>query len=428
MSGSLLVNFVYCHPVGHAIEAVHRCHGYRLANPDLRIGVVLNSATPCELAEISPFIDEVYPVDVDVFDGTVDFRPQLGAIAPDWDQIVEDERASQAWQRSSFPGLARYYDDARAYLRPGTATFPYQRGGHLRLPIAATRPAASPAPVSPAAATRAPASPTQVPAGPAADTATAASPARATVTAADSSAADSTAIGPSSGHTTSASASEPVRIAVLPGGSSPRELYPSVRSWRLVLDALAERFPGVEFLFVGKLNDDGRTSTSFGRDEFAGLVASVERSVSVVDRPLLDQLGAVAGSDVLVSPHTGFGMAALAVGAPWLTISGNKWPEYYFPGTPFYSVLPDVSRFPCYTLFGPDPEPVDDDGPRSPSMSFERISADLGEIVEGAARLVERRWDFETAMVDHYRRMWALPVGASRWLWSVDDVHRAYLP
>ncbi|WP_274522996.1 hypothetical protein [Saccharothrix sp. ALI-22-I] len=22
----------------------------------------------------------------------------------------------------------------------------------------------------------------------------------------------------------------------------------------------------------------------------------------------------------------------------------------------------------------------------------------------------------------------ALPVGASRWLWSVDDVHRAYLP
>jgi hypothetical protein len=24
---SVLVNFVYCHPVGHAIEALHYCHG-----------------------------------------------------------------------------------------------------------------------------------------------------------------------------------------------------------------------------------------------------------------------------------------------------------------------------------------------------------------------------------------------------------------
>ncbi|MBB5953481.1 hypothetical protein FHS29_000051 [Saccharothrix tamanrassetensis] len=358
MPGSLLVNFVYCHPVGHAIEALHRCHGYHRADPDLRIGVVLNSATPVEPARLCPFIDEVHAVDVDVFDGSADFAPRLARIGRDWDQVVEDERASQSWQRTLFPGLARYFDQAREHFRPGGVRFPYAAGEAFRLPI-------------------------------------------------------------------QAEPHEGVRIAVLPGGSGPRSNYPSVRSWRLVLDALAVRFPGAEFVFVGKLRDDARTSTSFGRGEFDELIGSV-RSVDAVDRPLVAQLAEVASSDVLVSPHSGFSMAALAVGTPWLSISGNRWPEYYFPGTPFYSVLPEVARFPAFNLFADDPQPVSDDGPRSPSMSFDRISADLAEIVDGAARLVERRWDFDTALADYVRRMVAL--GMRHRMWSVDDVHAAYLP
>ena len=31
----------------------------------------------------------------------------------------------------------------------------------------------------------------------------------------------------------------------------------------------------------------------------------------------------------------GAAMAGLAVGTPWLCISGNRWPEYYFNGVPF---------------------------------------------------------------------------------------------
>jgi hypothetical protein len=71
---------------------------------------------------------------------------------------------------------------------------------------------------------------------------------------------------------------------------------------------------------------------------------------------------------------------------------------------------------------------VDDDGPRSRSMCRERIAADLDEIVEGAARLVERRWPAETAMADHFRRMLALRDGRADRIWSVDAVHRKYLP
>ena len=44
--------------------------------------------------------------------------------------------------------------------------------------------------------------------------------------------------------------------------------------------------------------------------------------------PVIDQLATVAACDVLVSPHSGFGMAARAVGTPWLSIAGNRWPEH----------------------------------------------------------------------------------------------------
>ena len=163
---------------------------------------------------------------------------------------------------------------------------------------------------------------------------------------------------------------------MLPAGSGPRGNYPSVRSWRLVLTALSRRWPEAVFCLLGKLRQDGRTATSFGHAELAELAAAVPASVNAVDLPIIDELAVVAACDVLVSPHTGFGMAALAVGTPWLSIAGNQWPEYYFNGVPFYSVLPDVYRFPAYTGLGPEPEPVDDDGPRSPSMCRERIEAD----------------------------------------------------
>jgi hypothetical protein len=52
----------------------------------------------------------------------------------------------------------------------------------------------------------------------------------------------------------------------------------------------------------------------------------------------------------------------MAVGTPWLALAGNDWAEYYFnPGIPFYSVLPDLDRFPCYVMLGHTPDPVEDE-------------------------------------------------------------------
>jgi hypothetical protein len=92
---SVLVNFVYCHPVGHAIEALHYCHGYHRADPGLRIGLALNADTPTELAVLCPYVDDIYPVSVDVFDRAYDPASALGVIPAGWDWVVSDARGQQ---------------------------------------------------------------------------------------------------------------------------------------------------------------------------------------------------------------------------------------------------------------------------------------------------------------------------------------------
>jgi hypothetical protein len=371
----VLVNFVYAHQVGHAIEALHYANGYHAARPDRAVSVALNAATPTELTRWCPFVVDTYPIATELFDPAADYTEALTALPSTWDKVVSDGRLADPAQRQFFPGLAAYDDACRRYFQPtegfgfaGHRTPDYLPGQYFRLAV------------------------------PAADRAVA---------------ADRLGPGP--------------RIAILPGGSSPRSFYPSVRSWEMIIGALLARFPDAVCCLVGKLRTDERSSTSLDRAELDRLRAVMPRSVSIVDDPILDQLATVAECDVLVAPHSGFGMAALAVGTPWLSIAGNRWPEFYFNGVPFYSVLPDITRYPCYTLFDPDPADVDDDGPRTPSMSRERLLADLEEIVEGTARLVERRWDYDTALRDHVHRMLALRGGDASLLWSVDDVHRTVL-
>ena len=368
----LLVNFVFAPPVGHAIEALHYAFGYHRADPDLHIDVALHAATPHELARLCPYIDNVYPIDVDLFGAQYDAPAAVQALPKQWDWIVDDDRGHVDALRGFFPGLARYYDACAAYFDvanpigfAGSAPPAYAGGTGFRLHL----------------------------------------PEGNLQSARDRLGEDGAP-----------------RIAVLPGGSAPRAYYPSTRSWAMILQALQRRYPQATFCMIGKLAQDARTSTSFGRAEFDAVRASVDRAVEAIDIPLVDQLSTVAECDVLVSPHSGFGMAALAVGTPWLTISGNKWPEFYFPGTPFYSVLPDLARFPCYTGIEPEPEMVEDDGPRSPSMSYERLRSDLDEIVAGAERLIEGEWDLEAALRDHADRLVRMYGGDRSRIYSIDRV------
>lgn len=218
------------------------------------------------------------------------------------------------------------------------------------------------------------------------------------------------------------------RIAVLPAGSGDASLYPSPSAWRLILDALADAFPGVQIVLVGKLTRDDRTATALDAAELAGLLAHRSRPVNCCDVALTEQLAVVEACDVFLAPHTGFGLAALAVATPWLAISGGRWFEYFFNHVPFRSILPDTERYPSFSQFDPVATIVDgDEGPRIPGMSRTRIQHDLDRIV-AAAELISGSLGYEQALRDYFPALLATHHGDSSAIWSIDGVHLVYLP
>jgi hypothetical protein len=380
-SRALLVNFVYFNPVGHVIEALHYCHGYYRANPETYLAVAINVKGPTELADWCDYISRTYSIPFDPFDPVAN-ENSVDAIPTGWAWILNDQRGHQPTQRSLFPGLAAYYDRSNRKFSvtgsvigiAGSEPPAYAPGESFRLTIPfdlrekLERWIAVTLPESVA----------------------------------------------------------PL-IAILPAGNGERHTYPSVRSWRLVLSALRTEWPNSGFMYFGKHLQDGRTTTSFYKFELDDLVNEFPPALDARDLPLQEQLALVSFCDFLLSPHSGFGMAALAVGTPWLTIAGNRWPEYYFNGVPFYSVIPDTKLFPAYHSFGPEPRPIDDDGPRAPSMCYERIRSDLDELLLGATRLVTHQWPFDTAMTHYFDRLLVSLGGRRELIESIDNVHHQYM-
>jgi hypothetical protein len=216
----------------------------------------------------------------------------------------------------------------------------------------------------------------------------------------------------------------PVAIAVMPAGSSEPSRYPSVASWQLILSALRGTYPDAVFCFLGKLERDARTSTSWSHADFEAL----GDGVWAVDEPLLEQLALVEACDVFLSPHTGFGCAAVSVGTPRLTLSGGPWHEWFFNGVPFYSVMPDTTRYPAFTQIDEPPPLVDDDGePRTPSMTRARIEEDLPELVEAARLLIEKRLSYEDALRRHFPRLREAYGGDRSRIFSFDGIDWGYV-
>jgi hypothetical protein len=374
----LLVNFFYAHAVGHAVEALHYGQGHHAAAPERSVSVAVNAASAVELASYCPFVDSVYAIEHPFVEPGTDSARALAAVPRDWDWIVEDFRRRQDFQLRAFPGMRDYYEAsdrcltaARGRTVVGDRAAGYVPGCRLRLDLPA-----------------------------------------------DARDRARVALG-----------SEAARwIAVMPAGSGQRSLYPSVRSWRLILDALAERLPGVRFALIGKLRRDARTTSTLARDEVAQLLAHRSRPWDCFDLGLTEQLAIVEACDVFLAPHTGFGMAALAVGTPWLTISGGRWFEYYFNHVPFRSIIPDVERYPAFTQFSEPPEVDDrDDGPRTASMTSARIQDDLSRIATAAAELVDGSLSYERALAEYFAALVAAHRGDASRIWSIDGVHFPYL-
>jgi hypothetical protein len=376
---TLLVDHWYSHAVGHVIEALRRCQAYHAADPTLRISLVLNGASPVELASCVPFVERAYGVPYTSF-GIADGNPKaaLRGVPRLWDHVVHHPAAIDPGQ-SRYEGLRRYYAAARRYFRGrlseglvGHPPPPYAPHQSLRLVLPAE--------------------------------------------------ARERALGELGGRRA---------IAVMPAGSGARHLYPSLASWLLVLDELERRVPDVAFTFVGRLDGTGgHTVSGFTRAELDRLLGSRTHAVDAFDRPILAQLAAVETAGLFLSPHTGFGMAALAVGTPWLTLSGGDWHEYFFNGVPFHSVLPKRPAGAAFARGSALPvvdTDTDGEGPRAQAMSAARIRDDLDEVAEAAVRLIEGRVRYEDALASYFPRLLDA-YGADRGLVTTfENVHVGYL-
>ena len=134
---TLLVNFWYAHLVGYAIKALRIRLGYHRAGPTVRVSLVLNSATPTELADLCPFVSTTYRVTHPFFDAANCPAVPLEHVPRDWDWVVDDDRRAEPAQLAAFGGSARYHTAADSHLRarlgrgltgtPPPAYLPHQR-------------------------------------------------------------------------------------------------------------------------------------------------------------------------------------------------------------------------------------------------------------------------------------------------------------
>lgn len=378
----MLVNFFYAPPVGHAVEALHYCLGHHAADPTREIAVALNAASAIELAGLCPFVTKAYAIEHPLLEPCASSAARLAVLPREWDWVLDDGRRRQDIQLELFPGLRDYYAASDRHLTAtrrrtivGTSPPGYVRHQQLRLVLPEH--------------------------------------ARAFATRRFAEREDAHGAG---------------RIALMPAGSGERSLYPSRGSWLAILDALADAFPSVQIALVGKRTRDGRTATSLDSGEVAALLAHRSRPLDCFDLDLVQQLAVVEACDLFLAPHTGFGLAALAVDTPWLALSGGRWFEFFFNRVPFRSILPDTARYPSFSQFDAL-ETIDDgeDGPRHASMSRARIADDLHRIVAAAGELLDGSLTYEQSLREYFPALLAAHGGDAAAIWSIDGVHADYL-
>ena len=121
---------------------------------------------------------------------------------------------------------------------------------------------------------------------------------------------------------------------------------------------------------------------------------------------------------------------SLAVGTPWLALSGGRWFEYFFNRVPFRSIIPDPERYPSFTQFAPGASSIDSDGDgaRTPSMTAARIRDDLDRIVAAARRAARSaRSPTSESLCDYFPALVAAHGGDASAIWSIDGVHLGYI-
>ena len=345
----LLLNWVYYEPVGHVVEALKVSRGIASANPDVRITLLLNAASPIEIAQAAPWVYETLPMDMAEVGTKGRAAECLGTLRREWDFVVHNELPrreaesgeSQGWMETGFR-MHREAIDQLVEARRGVGSYhPFEmpagllvdREVSVRIPV----------------------------------------PVMAREWAAERVA----------GHP---------RIALLPAGSGARCEYPSVTAWSEIVRGIHDEFPDAVFYLTGRSDPgDGQTWTrTFGPEERTALLNAIPSVRDYFDVGLPRQMALLEACDLLLSPHSGFSFLAPCVGTPWLSLSGGDWCEYVFQEVPFWCDFPIDPGFPHHGA-------LDDLQDKIPGMSDAELQARIPGIVAAVGRLQEEGFDFAAA-------------------------------
>lgn len=276
---TLLLNWLYYHPVGHAVEGFAAAAEYYAVNSNLEIHLLLNSRTPVELIQSCPWVTKCYPIEINEVAAKGKLANCLRELPKDWNYII----SSQRWlnNRQSYSRKlvicheiidslcnARLWQGVRGDTGYGVEPAPsFQPGAKFKM-------------IPPKSARR----------------------------------------------YADRFKQQDLIFSILLAGSSLEKIYPQIRWWKLLFQHFNEVFPNVRLLILGHTKSkSGRTTThAYSQTELKDLFTTVPNTINCYDIGLLNQLALIELSDLFISPHTGFAFLAPSVGTKWLAISGAK--------------------------------------------------------------------------------------------------------
>ena len=355
MAKTLLVNWVYYRPVGHALEGFKVARDYFEVNRDFKISVLLNSEMPYEIGALCPWIDKVYIADVKELAEYGMSAKCLKSIPPIWDFVVSDDR------------LVHSYDSYSEELKSANQTIleflqaEIWKGNRL-FPQGENMPQIK--------------------------------------------------FDTEMRFVVPESAREFIReykhnglkICILPAGSNADRIYPEANWWVKMMESVTRNFPNVRFYMTGAKNKNGNRSESytFSEDNIKLILKEVDNVENCFDIGIINQIALLEYCDLLISPHSGFAFLAGGVNTPWLTISGARWPEYFFNHIKFYSVLPSCKKYPCYT--GMKVKCTDEMKNGNPviCMSTKNLDKKIHEIITAIKKLRDDNFNYQDS-IELYR-------------------------
>lgn len=353
----VLINFVFCRPVGHVLEALKVTKDYFEANKDWEIHLLLNAATVYELAEHCPWIEKVHPIDCFEIMSKRSSATCLRKIPIKWDFIITDNRAVNFFGMEE--ELIDFHKFASTYFKSNIAKdYTYMKSDYYNAETGLCEKLNF-----------------------------------------KKNSKVNIKLPSSTNSFTKQLEPNKLKITILPLGSAPKTHYPSLASWDKIISELNRNFKKVEIFLTGSIkSSNSRTTTDITTEQISTLTKKYNNVKNYFDIGFWNQVALIKSSDIFLSPHSGFGFISQFVDTPWLILSGGSYPEYLFNRVKFYSVFPKCEQYPCWWNLTSECKNELKSNKHKICMNDNSIAEKISEIIKGAKLLIDNNFTYRKAM------------------------------